>query len=127
MNRNKFTISKGKEVSARMARYKEACRVFNEFETLKKSLQSMGVIFGEVEDIINKALDGMPEYSLFYNFYSESVSAFNHMGDKFQVKFKLRNNNTTDVSGFITLKIDDIFELTEEMLIVRIKRQISFP
>ena len=126
MNRNKFTISKGKEVSVRMARYKEACRVFNEFETLKKSLQSMVVIFGEVEDIINKALDGMPEYSLFYNFY-ESVSGFNHMGDKFQVKFQLRNNNTTDVSGFITLKIDDIFELTEEMLIVRIKRQISFP
>jgi hypothetical protein len=128
MNRNKFTSSKGKEVSARMARYKEACRVFNEFETLRKSLQSMGVIFGEVEDIINKALVDMPEYDLVYRFSdgTDSTKAFEHMGEKFSIRFVLRENNTTLVSSRITLKIDEVFELTQKDLIVRIRKQLKF-
>lgn len=127
MKRDTFIKSKTPEQSPRLQRYREACRVFEEFNTLKKRLQEMAVIFGEVEDIINKAILNMPGYALIYEFYGkEQVEGYVHEGDKFQVKFRLRDENTTLRSGFITLKIEDVFELTQEMLIVRIRRQMSF-
>lgn len=87
----------------------------------------MAVIFGEVEDILNKAIETIPNCVVIYEFRDkDQTEAYTHEGDKFQVKFKLRNENTTLRTGFITLKIEDVFELTQEMLVVRIKRQMAF-
>jgi hypothetical protein len=129
MDRSKY-ISKTttKAIDKKLDRYVEACRVFREFNELKLQLEHFGAIFGEVEDKINDILRGLPKYELVHEWTTEHelVEAFIHNGPKMQVKFKLRNLNTTLVYN-VTLKTQDVFELTAEEIVSRIQRFVDNP
>lgn len=144
MQRTKFVESQAlRPLDAKLLRYKEACVVFEEFEKLKKQLAHMGAIFADVEDAINNALTKIPNVTLVYGFKDENASlrdangnllrdshrdyteAFTHNGSKFEVSFQLRNTNPTLVYP-IALKIIDVLGLTEEALVVRIRRQLHY-
>lgn len=126
MDRSKYISSKAKAIDKKMNRYVEACKIFNEFNRLKAQLEHSAVIFGELEDKINELLRGLPNYEVVHEWTLDHkyTEAFTHNGPKMQVKFQLRNKNTTLVYD-VTLKTQDIFELTDDELILRIQRFIG--
>ena len=127
MQRSKFVTVQAKAIDAKLLRYREACVVFNEFERLKQQLAHMGQVFADVEDIVNKALTNIPDVVLVWGFREgkDYTEAFTHDGVKFEVRFQLRHTQSTLVYP-VTLKISDVLELTEDILIVRIRRQLYY-
>jgi hypothetical protein len=124
VQRRSFINSFGKQVSSRQQRYREACKLLEQFEEIKLKLSTMTSVFLEIEAIILEALNHLPEYSLMYDFKQKGYSeAFDHNGINFRVSFKLRNISTTLVHC-ITLKIDEVFDLTPDDLVVTIKKRI---
>ncbi len=125
MKRDSFINGPSKDSpDGKLHRYKEACRVYAEMQRNWEVLQYMTSLFGEVEDKINIALNGLPLYELVYGFKGDSAEAFTHDGVKMKVSFKLRDTNTTLVYE-ASLKIGDVFELTNEDIRNRILRSLS--
>lgn len=127
MNRAKFMSSEGKDgPNAKFLKYREACRVMAEMHRNKEVLNYMGEVFGEVEDKINRVVIGLAPHELVYERKGDSAQAFTHNGAKMQVSFKLRNMNTSLVYE-VTLGLGDIFELTDQDLIARIRGLLIRP
>ena len=76
-------------------------------------------LFGEIEDKLTQIVGGLPPYELVYGRMGDSAQAFDHNGVQMKVSFKLRDTNSTLVYE-ASLKIADVFELTDEDLRNRI-------
>ena len=125
MQRRSFINSLGKQVSSRQTRYREACKLLEQFEEIKLKLNTMTSVFLESEAIILEALALLPDYTLIYNFKKKGYTeSFNHDGIGFKVGFQIRNVSTTMCYN-ISLTIDEVFELTAKELVARIIKQIK--
>lgn len=120
MKRNSFVTAPGRDTpEGKLHKYREACRVLAEMNKNQEVLRYMMELFGEVEDHISRVLIGLPLYELVYGRSGDSAKAFDHNGIQMKVSFKLRDTNTTLVYE-ASLRIQDVFELTDEDLRNRI-------
>lgn len=123
MNRKDF-ISDEKRPTVSQSKYREACGVFEKFQSMKKELQNYVQVFEEVEGIIEGALHFMPGYPLFYG-YQKDGQAFEHFGDQFKVRFKVIDEARGGSVHTITISIKDVYELPQASLVEEIKGQIE--
>ena len=107
--------------------YKQACDTYVKYIELQKQLNSMLTIFATVENKINAAIGlRSKDLALVYGYKDDPQleEAFTHLGATFEVRFKVRVLSNTLVYP-ITLKIDQVFELTPEALGVNMVNQIQ--